>query len=245
MKIAEDWKDKFHTRDQLYLGKRKEFEKSINQDGLFKVIDQFGLFAGTQTLAKSFCIYEIMKKIQDVPGDIIEFGCWHGANLLLIAKILSLLEPHSSKHIYAFDSFEGLQTFSKLDPKIQDYKGKYKGNLKVLEEAINLYGFEDCIRLIIGDACKTIDQFEEINPSLTVSFAYFDFDLYTPTKKCITFLEEKLSVGGIIAFDEANTDVWKGESKALAEHLKTTKHRYETSQVSFARQPSVILRRIA
>jgi len=97
--------------------------------------------------------------------------------------------------------------------------------------------------LIKGDANKTIKIFEKKNPHILISLAYIDFDLYLPTKEALEFIDKRLSVGGLIVFDEAMTHEWQGEGKAMLEFLQEHEGKYETSIIPFVRQPTVFLKR--
>ena len=148
--------------------------ESIGQPNLFKLIDHFALYCGTQTLAKSLAVYEIVKDSIDVPGDIIEFGCWNGSNLMLMSKCLKLLQPYSMKEVYGFDSFEGLQTFAEEDNVDQsNLNGAYKGNEEVLRSFLKLYELDTHVKLIKGNALNTIDKFSKDNPHFIDEFRIY------------------------------------------------------------------------
>ena len=95
---------KFDAIDQSYLSRRRELAKTITFESLFEIADQFGLYSGAHTIGRSLAIYEAFKSVANVPGDIFEFGCRKGSNLLFMAKLLTLLQPHSIRHVYGFDS---------------------------------------------------------------------------------------------------------------------------------------------
>ncbi len=237
--------DKFARVDQRYLADRHELASQLKFDSLFEVADHFGLFSGTQTIGRSLAIYEAFKQTLDVPGDILEFGCWKGSNLLYMAKLLTLFHPNSIKQVYGFDSFEGLQTFSEEDGDTQAaFQDRYQGDREVLEQFIGLYEMEDWVHLIVGNALETIDQFDHSNQHTMISLAYIDFDLYQPCKKALEFSDARLSVGGLIILDEALTEIWKGEGQALREFLAGHKGDYEMQGNQVSRQPTVILKKI-
>src|SRR3990170_7554338 len=131
--------EKFKRTDTVYLTKRKELSKDLNLPDLWQIVDHFGLYAGIQTLGTRLAVFEIMKQCMNIPGHIAEFGCWNGNNLIFMAKVLQLLQPNTHKHIYGFDSFEGLQTFSKEDRESSELLGKYKGNEEQLNKIIDFF----------------------------------------------------------------------------------------------------------
>jgi len=236
---------KFKEIDSKYLKNRADLSNKLGKQDLWEVVDQFSLFCGTQTLAKALSVFIILDKTIGVPGDIIEFGCWKGANLMLLAKILKLLEPFSLKEVYGFDSFEGLTTFSEVDEVNEnDHINSYKGNEKILRQVIELYEMKPWVNLVKGNALETIDVFRKKNPHVMISLSYIDFDLYEPCVKALEFTHERLSIGGLIAFDEALTHEWKGESVAMREFLSIHKNCYKPFNIGFTRQPTIILEKI-
>lgn len=235
--------NKFGDDDADYLRRRSVFAEEIGKPDLYEYIDQFGLYAGEQTLATRLVIYDIFKSTLDIPGDVVEFGCWNGANLLFLAKILKLTRPNSIKSVIGFDSFEGLQSFSAEDGEAESsYRGRYQGNEDTLRKAITLFGMESWVHLVKGDACKTIPAFADSFPHSMVSFAYIDFDLYEPSKAALNYLGKRLSPGGVIVLDEALTHTWQGEGVALQEFLEDQAgSKFDAHSTPIARQPTLFL----
>jgi len=54
-------------------------------------------------------------------------------------------------------------------------------------------------------------------PAMSVSLAYFDFDLYEPTLKCLQAIRPRLVKGSVVGFDELNDPDSPGETLALME----------------------------
>ena len=50
-----------------------------------------------------------------------------------------------------------------------------------------------------------------------MALAYFDFDLYEPTRKCLEAIRPRLVKGSILGFDELNDPDSPGETRALME----------------------------
>jgi SAM-dependent methyltransferase len=231
-----------------YVEERARFAEDIGRPDLFAIIDQFPLYAGTLTLARTIAICDLFRSTLEVPGDIVEFGCWEGANLLFLAKLLSVFSPGSPKKVYGFDSFEGLQTFSDED-QLRDgarvaLAGKYKGVRSTIDRIIELHALRDVVTLVIGDACVTVPEFFDARPGALVSFAFCDFDLYRPTIIALNTLHSAMSAGGLIVLDQANCGAWAGEDRALEEFLGVYSDAYTREAIPHTRQPTVALRRL-
>ena len=82
-----------------------------------------------------------------------------------------------------------------------------------------------------------MDDYLKENPQTIIALAYFDFDIYEPTKKCLEAIKERLVKGSVVAFDELNDHDSPGETVALMEvfglnNIKLKRHQY-TSRVSY------------
>ncbi len=224
MRLA-DLNDKFMVEDDEFLEKRKVFAKKLEnknqKNGIYDYIDHFALYAGKQTLGNKIATYEFLKQTIAIPGHVLEFGTWKGANLLFLAKTLDLLAPNSPKLVIGFDNFAGLPDPCAHDSiKSRKMVGMYEGDEAILRDAVDLFNYENYVHLVVGDATETIPNFATDNPEVMVSFAYIDFDLYEPVKKALSFLKERLFIGGFIVFDEAISSIWPGETVALLEFLE-------------------------
>ncbi|MBI2725891.1 MAG: class I SAM-dependent methyltransferase [Polaromonas sp.] len=233
-----------HGRDAKdYLARRKAFAEEIGSPDLWHFVDHFGLYAGTQTIATYMAVHDLVRDTMDVPGHVMEFGSHHGAKLMFMAKLLQLYSSNSIKKVFGFDSFEGLRTFGALDgEKSRAMEGHYTGNEDVLRKSIQLFGYEEWVHLVKGDARVTIPAFADAFPHVMVSLAYVDFDLYEPCQAALKFLGPRMATGGIIAFDEALTDFFPGEGIALLEFLEDQAHaRFEMKVSPIALQPTIWL----
>ena len=86
--------------------------------------------------------------------------------------------------------------------------------------------------LVKGDASKTLEKYLQQHPETIVALAYFDFDIYEPTKKCLELIKGRLSKGSIIGFDELNFSEFPGETIALDEVLGIQNYRIVRSPIT-------------
>jgi hypothetical protein len=86
-----------------------------------------------------------------------------------------------------------------------------------IHEGLNPLAHINKNSLVRGDALVTFAQFLENNPQTVVALAYFDFDLYEPTRKCLDLIRNRLTKGSVVAFDEVNDADSPGETIALME----------------------------
>lgn len=73
--------------------------------------------------------------------------------------------------------------------------------------------------LVKGDACQTVEEYLKKSSETVISLAYFDFDIYIPTKKVLDCIRPRLFKGSVIGFDELNDPSCPGETLAVMEAL--------------------------
>lgn len=234
---------KFQKIDEKYLKQRAEFSSKYGSREIWSIIDHWPLYCGIVNLARFMAIAEIFKGVLLVPGHIVEFGSWRGTNLLFLAKLLRIYDPHGCKQVYCFDSFEGLTHFSQEDGETSQFGGVYTGSLDELEDIIKLYEMEDEIVIVKGIIEETLPSFLDRNKQLTFSMVYCDTDLYSSTRTRLSYIHHRLAKGGVIIFDEWNYEDFPGEGVAVNEFLDKHGNAYELHHVLHSRQPSMYIRK--
>jgi hypothetical protein len=100
---------KYTEIDRRYFAERSEV--GDRHDIRWTQTDNWPLYCGLANLSRNVAIIDLIRRVLPVPGDIAEFGCYRGANLLLMAKLLKILDPQGSKQVHGFESFEGRTSF--------------------------------------------------------------------------------------------------------------------------------------
>jgi len=236
---------KFAEIDRDYSAKKRAFceKRGIAYESLWPIVNDWPLYAGIFSLARELIIGDLLRSTLDVPGHVAEFGSWKGANLLYMAKLLRIFDPHGQKQVHCFEGFEGLTTFAPEDGAAASDRGMYRGSYETLLDVIELYDMEDEIVIHKGLVGDTLPAALEAAPNLSFSFVYLDLDLYEPTKLALDLLHERLSSGGLFVFDEWNYETYPGETLAAREFLARFGDRYEMQNVRYTRQPSLALRK--
>ena len=194
-----------------------------------ELMSNMALFLDRRLLSRYFFIHELYEKILNIHGSILEFGVRYGQNLALFNSLRGILEPYNhNRKIAGFDTWEGFSKLSSSDksdlwetgdfgvPK--DYESFLEQVLAKHEQLAPLSDIKK-FELVKGDATETIFSYLEQHAETLISLAYFDFDLYEPTKVCLEAILPYLSKGAVIAFDELNVKEWPGETKAFREIL--------------------------
>ncbi len=193
-----------------------------------QLLSNLGLFLESKNLARLLFMDELFRRIVGVQGVVLELGTRWGQNAALFAALRGIHDPFNRhRRIVAFDTFEGFPELSAADGTAGLMK---LGNLAVTP------GYADFLREVLrtqeslaplahiekfeiraGDATRELPAYLVERPETIVALAYFDFDLYEPTRHCLEILRPRLVRGSVLAFDELNDPDSPGETLALME----------------------------
>ncbi len=217
------------------VGRKQKLAAQLRGAGIpdAEILDNLGLFLTRQTLSRINFIQQLYAMILPVHGVIMEFGVRWGQNMALFSALRGIHEPFNhNRRAIGFDTFEGFPGVAPQDGgavKAGDY-----GVADRWEETLeNILDFHDNnspiphkrkFELVKGDATRTLPAWLEAHPEAIVALAYFDFDLYQPTKACLEAILPRLTRGSVLAFDELNCPDLPGETVAVREVLGLTKY---------------------
>lgn len=227
---------RFHER---MLTSERDIEYRLAIEGYFtksigstvEKLENFTKYAPRPAIARFLYKYEIFKRILNVHGSIIEGGVLLGGGLMAWAQLSTILEPtNHQRKIIGFDTFSGFPSVAEEDKATGTSLQVKLGGLAIdsfqdLQECIRLYDMHralnhiEKIRLVRGDIKETVPQFIKENPHTVVSLLYLDFDLFEPTSVALESFVPRIPKGGIIAFDELNSEAYPGETIAVLRKL--------------------------
>ncbi|MEP5072323.1 MAG: TylF/MycF/NovP-related O-methyltransferase, partial [Crocinitomicaceae bacterium] len=206
-----------------------------------ELLINLGLYTRSSYLASILFMDEIYRKTLKVPGVIMEFGVWWGANLALFQSLRGVYEPYNyTRRVIGFDTFSGYPDRMKSEDKNSKYlfEGNYsvsENYEKYLEEVLEFHDRENVMpqkkkyEIIKGDIVDTLPSYLNDNPQTIISLAYFDMGLYEPTKLALESIKPYLTKGSILVMDELNFPDMPGETIALKEVFGLDKFRIERS----------------
>jgi len=229
---------------------RDEFLKTFKQCPIpdSEIMANLGLFLNSKTLSRILFMNHLYQKIIDTQGIIIEFGVRWGQNTSLLAALRGIYEPFNRhRKIVGFDTFKGFPEISEKDGKsklmrvggdsVTEGYVDYLEKIMELQEKDNPLSHIKKYELVAGDAVVEIDKYLKGHPETIIALAYFDFDVYEPTRKCLEAIKPHLVKGSVLGFDELNDPDSPGETVALKEvlglnNVKLKRYRY-ASRVSY------------
>lgn len=203
------------------------FQSSIPKDEL---LENSFLFMTTQHIKRTLFFYEIYKKIVNVPGVVMHFGCRWGRHIALFDSLRTIFEPFNyGRKIIGFETFSGFpdQFDNEKDKNskimTEGYLATTQGYEQELErilqarEAMAPMSHIKKYEIIKGDVTTTFPEYMEKNPHTIVAFAHLDINLFQPTKQSLEILKRHVTKGSIIAIDEVSFDEIPGQTLALTE----------------------------
>ncbi len=204
-----------------------------------KIYDSFNDFIFSEdkkVLSKLIARTLLFEKTKDIPGDIIECGVFKGSGILSWLKIKYIISPNSFKKVVGFDMFNDIELVQNLDGIDKEvmsalFKSRnfsYGENYKeFLTQNIIKAGFEESqFELIQGDISKTSHEYVMNRPGAKISILYLDMDLAKPTYDALNYFWDRITIGGIVVFDEYASHQWSeslGVDKFLHEKKITIK----------------------
>jgi hypothetical protein len=146
-----------------------------------------------------------------IEGLWLEFGVYKGKSLRKIAAL-------TGQTVFGFDSFEGLPEDWVLTYRKGDFS--LKGRLPE--------GLPKNVRLVKGEFSKSLPPFLSLHPE-PVAFLHIDCDLYHSTRTVLTRLQNRITAGTVILFDEFhNYPGWQAhEYRAFMEFIDRSGYSFD------------------
>src|SRR5262249_4653559 len=147
-----------------------------------------------------------------IPGDLVECGTARGGSAALMG--LAAARLGSDRHLWVFDTFEGLPPPSPGDPDrdiAELYVGKCRGDLDEVTSLFDRLGLLSRSSLVPGLFQDTLP----VTEVGTIAVLHLHGDWYESVKPCLDCLYDRVSPGGVIQIDDYGH--WEGARKAVDE----------------------------
>jgi hypothetical protein len=194
-----------------------QFEVSTHQS-IYDAFNSFIFSADTKLVGKFIARVLLFQQIQDIPGDIVECGVFKGSGMLSWLKIKKTLTPNAFKKVIGFDYFDTnalLHSLSgndqtRMKDLFEDRNYEHDAAAEqLLHEKITSAGFSASdYELVKGNISETAPAFVAQRPGFRISLLYIDLDIEVPTYDALTAFWDKVSVGGLVVFDEYAYHQW-------------------------------------
>jgi hypothetical protein len=185
------------------------------------VVPVYYLVVNKNWADKLLYFQRIFDLLKDVEGDVIECGVASGRSLTILATLVK--NSGINRHIWGFDSWEGLPKPTNEDLVSLESiakRGRFKNSSpERVHTTLWAYGFsnseiQDMVTLVKGWFSETIPKYR----GSRIALLHLDVDLYDSYKDCLHYLWPRVSVNGIVAFDEYHLpNKWPGAKRAVDE----------------------------
>lgn len=158
-------------------------------------------------------LLQVLEK--DVPGDIVEFGCYIGTTSLFLGRMLEMRRENKTFHVY--DSFEGLPAKSAEDNSSAGEQFQ-AGELSVSKKQF-IHEFQKAnLKLPVIHKGWFSDITEKYVPE-QIAFGFLDGDFYDSIKDSLKLILPRMSKGSTIIVDDYAREALPGAAKAVHELL--------------------------
>jgi len=166
-------------------------------------------------------LYDLYKKIQNIPGHIIEVGVASGRNSIIFGKLIKLHSDQTVRKYFGFDTFEGYTDSAiREDENLKKNNDRWKKfSKRFVENRLKEKNLNEICKIFEGDIEKTFSPFihsekhDFFNPkNLKVSLLYIDCNSYKTAKASMELFKPYMMPGSIIAIDEKRQG---GEHEAI------------------------------
>ncbi|MGH3466585.1 MAG: TylF/MycF/NovP-related O-methyltransferase [Thermocrispum sp.] len=197
-----------------------------------ELVDNLALYLRRQPLTDLLSLDALYRMILDKPGVIMEFGVHRGRHLGALTALRGVYEPYNPhRRIVGFDTFTGFPNVADIDTTSSSavagrfaltdcYPRHLHDVLDVHEQGEHLGHIQRTL-IVQGDVRQALPRYLKENPHTVIALAYFDLDLYEPTRDAINTIRPYLTKGSVLAFDELVHAKWPGETAALRGTLST------------------------
>jgi hypothetical protein len=194
-----------------------------------ELVNNLPLFLRRHQLLDLLSMDALYRMVLDVPGVIMEFGVRYGRHLGTFAALRGVYEPYNPlRRIIGFDTFTGFPEVAEVDrvgptayPGRFEVPAEYPDYLREVLEAHDTGEFFGHVTqrsvVVEGDVRETVPRYLTENPHTVIALAYFDMDLYEPTRAVLEAIRPYLTRGSVLAFDELDNPKWPGENVAMRE----------------------------
>ncbi len=137
-------------------------------------------------------IYECLRNAArlDLDGVVVEFGMFKGGTTMMLSRFVKALRQEWP--VIGFDTFSGFPPKRSLFD-MYDHPDCRFDDLESVRRLVDGYGIE----VVPGDIVETVERLRDEK----IVLAFIDTDNFTPASAAVTFVQERVVVGGAIVFD--------------------------------------------
>jgi O-methyltransferase len=156
----------------------------------------------------------------NIPGAVVEFGCYGGTTSLFIRRLLDEREQSAEREFHVYDSFVGLPEKTGQDQSAAgtDFTA---GKLAVGKKAF-LHEFKAAnLRPPVVHKGWFSDLAEADVPA-QIAFAFLDGDFYRSIRDSLALVWPRLAPGGVVLVDDFRRPELPGPERAVHDYFQNS-----------------------
>lgn len=142
-------------------------------------------------------LWSLLHQVEDVPGAIIEVGVWRGASAAVMAKRAAMSGLECP--VYLCDTFAGVVKAGDRDARYQGGEHADTSRQIVEDLLVHDFGFTN---VVILEGAFPDETSEQIPQDQMFRLCHCDVDVYESAKGVTDFVWGRLSVGGVLVYDD-------------------------------------------
>lgn len=152
--------------------------------------------------------------ISNIPGAIVEMGCYVGTTSLFIQRLLR----GANREFHVYDSFEGLPEKTDKDYSAAGEQFRAGELLATKQQFIKYFKQAGLPLPVIHKGW--FNQLTDAEVPSAIAFAFLDGDYYESIRDSLIRIQDKLSPGAIIIVDDYASEALPGARRATDAWLK-------------------------
>jgi predicted SAM-dependent methyltransferase len=169
----------------------------------------------THTLVDIYRCYDLwclIRQAASIPGDVLEVGVWRGGTACLLG--LAMKEAKVDGRLYLADTFAGVVNAGQVDPI---YKGGEHADttLPTVKSLLATNGIDN-YSILQGIFPEQTAVQIDAGP---IRFCHVDVDVYQSAKDTFDWVWPRLSIGGMVVFDDYGFPNCSGVTKFVNEQV--------------------------
>ena len=154
-----------------------------------------------------------------VPGDIVELGCYAGTTSLFIRRLLNDKQESDKRYFHVYDSFEGLPEKSSPDESAAGAAFQ-AGKLAVgKKEFLHQFRTAHLQPPIVHKGW--FNQLSDQDMPKNIAFAFLDGDFYDSIMDSLKLVWPRMSEGGVVLVDDYGREALPGVGRAVRDFFSS------------------------
>lgn len=154
----------------------------------------------------------------NVPGDIVEFGCYAGTTSLFIRRLLDQTGESGKRAFHVYDSFEGLPEKSGQDESTAGTAFQ-PGKLAVSKkEFLHQFRAANLRPPVVHKGW--FNQLTDTDVPQKIAFAFLDGDFYESIVDSLKLVWPRMAKGGAVLVDDYGREALPGAERAVRQFLQ-------------------------